>query len=157
MLDKTIFTRGLQLINAVCIKQIETQDTIEIFYHLLQDLSSEHFIPGIQSLMKRKKDIHIYPSPAEIIDAVQHISREDNKKPLEIFDFIRRDIILFGKNQPKYRKKIKEIIDKIGGWDSLRFASDADMDKYEQLFIQEYFKYQETTSISSSQKSLEMN
>jgi len=74
MLQKEIFARGLQLINAILSKnsQIAITSTIDSYYLLLNDLPNSYFLAGVKALMKEWKNPHFIPGPGEIRAAVEN-------------------------------------------------------------------------------------
>jgi len=123
-MNKEIFGRGLQLINAVSNNQIETQDQIEAYYLLLNDLDGQLYLKGVMALLKVKKNLYNPPTPAEIREYYEKELYKDSDVE-NIIDYIRRDILLFGKRKrPKYKKEILSVIKKIGGWEYICSLND---------------------------------
>jgi hypothetical protein len=116
-MNKEIFGRGLQLINAVSNHQIDTQDQIEAYYLLLNDLDGKTYLNAVIALLRVKKNLYNPPTPGEIREYYE--KEFDKSSNIEnIIDYIKRDILLFGKRkQPKYKKEISNTIKKIGGWE----------------------------------------
>lgn len=116
MLTEQTFARGLQLINSVCVKQIETDDTINIYHLSLQDLDDDIYLSSIMNLIKTKENIYNPFSPAEIINKARELTNQDMLIE-DLFDKLKLDIIKYGyENKPIYPDEIEEAIKKIGGW-----------------------------------------
>lgn len=138
-MNKEIFGRGLQLINAVSNNQLDTEDQIEAYYLLLNDLDGKTYLKAVIALLKVKKNLYNPPTPGEIREYYDKEFYKDSNVGT-IIDYIKRDILLFGKRKrPKYRKEIKYVIDKIGGWNYL--CSLENIEFLEQEFIREYRSY----------------
>lgn len=116
-MTKEQFGRGLQLINAVTTNQLDTEDQIEAYFLLLNDLNGEQYLKGVVQLLKTKKNMYTPPSPAEIIEFYNK-ELESTLGIDNILDYIKRDILMFGKrHKPNYKKDILEVINKLGGWE----------------------------------------
>lgn len=121
MLNKNIFIRGIQLINAIVPEQngIQETSTLDTYYLLLQDLNDDIYLKSIATLLKTKTNMYYPPSPGEII---KFYSEEEGKSLSidSILNHISRDIVIFGPlKQPDYKKEIKEAIELLGGWTHL--------------------------------------
>lgn len=135
-MNKETFGRGLQLINAVSNNQIETTDQIDAYFLLLNDLDGKTYLEGVIALLKVKKSLYNPPTPGEIRE---YYDKEFDKisNVGTIIDYIKRDILLFGKRKkPKYKKEIKEVIQRIGGWEYI--CSLEDTSYLEKEFKKEY-------------------
>lgn len=152
-MKKETWARGVQIINAVMTEkgQINTPDTIEVYYQLLKDIDDKDFIEAVTLLMKEKTNIYIPPAPADIRNYVKKV-RNVNSKAREIFEYIKRDIILFGKNCPKYKKRILRALDSIGGWNKVRQSTEEELKKLEESFIKFYEEDFEITDSSLLEK-----
>ena len=116
MLSDEIFARGIQLMNSVCTKQIETDDTMNVYYMTLSDLEDKVYLESIMSLIKTKENIYAPFSPAEIINKAKEL-KNAKIKHMEIFDRLKLDAIKYGSsNKPKYKKEIEEALEAIGRW-----------------------------------------
>lgn len=116
MLTAEMFARGIQLMNSVCSKQIETDDTMNIYFMALSDLEDSVYLESIMSLIKTKENTFTPFSPAEIINKSKEI-KNLKIKHTEIFDRLKLDAIKYGSsNKPKYKKEIEEALESIGGW-----------------------------------------
>ena len=145
-MTKEQFGRGLQLINSVTTNQIETNDQIETYFLLLGDLEGEQYLKGVIELLKTKKNMYTAPSPAEIIEFYnQQMDKHLNIE--NILDYIKRDILMFGKrHKPKYKSNIQETINKLGGWEYLCNLESSDY--LEKGFKREFKRLEERRALS---------
>lgn len=128
MLSKEIFTRGIQMMNAVIIKPIDTDDTMDMYYLVLKDLEEKSYLEGMLHLVKTKEYIQTPFSPREIRQASELFSK-DNEAIEYIMTKIYFDIIKFGSNRkPNYKKEIEEAITKAGGWYALCFSEGKELE-----------------------------
>jgi hypothetical protein len=141
------FGRGLQLINSVCTKQIDTDDTIETYYLLLKDLNKEDYLTAILDLLKTKENIYNPISPAEIRNKV---SEKSKYIASQIFDQIKLDIIRYAET-PKYNPEIELVLQDIGGIGKIKMANEKELSYIERDFL----KIMNDRGILSKNKSIE--
>jgi hypothetical protein len=116
MLSAETFARGIQLMNSVCTKQIETDDTMNVYFMSLSDLEDSIYLESIMLLIKTKENTFAPFSPAEIINKANEL-KNLKRKHIEIFDRLKLDAIKYGSsNKPKYKQEIEEALESIGGW-----------------------------------------
>lgn len=74
-LSKQTFAQGIKLINAVLGKncQLESKETLDSYYLLLQDLPDQLFLQGIINLMKNWDNPHFKPGPGEIRKQIENL------------------------------------------------------------------------------------
>lgn len=75
MLSKITFANGIKLINSILGKncQLDSKETLDSYYLLLQDLPEQLFLQGITDLMKNWDNPHFKPGPGEIRKSVENI------------------------------------------------------------------------------------
>jgi hypothetical protein len=138
IMKKETFIRGLQLINSILSEQHQIKgSTIDTYYLILNEYDDNLYINAIMNLLKKEDLRYGAPSPATIINYI-NIENKSSEKALEIFDYIKRDILLFGPRKPKYKKNIEKAIKEIGGWDKLRIANEYEIKKFEKSFVECY-------------------
>ncbi len=74
-LTKQTFAQGIKLINAVLGKncQLDSKETLDSYYLLLQDLPDQLFLQGVVNLMKNWDNPHFKPGPGEIRKQIETI------------------------------------------------------------------------------------
>lgn len=148
MLSAETFARGIQLMNSVCTKQIETDDTMNVYYMSLSDLEDSVYLESIMSLIKTKENTISPFSPAEIINKAKEIKNLKIKN-LKIFDRLKLDAIKYGSyNKPKYKKEIEEALESIGGWGKFCNTEEDKLFYLEKEFLKELnLKYSENNKL----------
>jgi hypothetical protein len=137
-MNKEIFIRGIQLINSILSEQQQIKgSSIDTYYLILKDYNGEDYLNAILILLKNEDLRYGAPSPATII---KYIKKENSteQKALEIFSYLKRDILLFGPNKPRYKKNIEKAIKELGGWDRLRLANEYEIKQFEKIFVESY-------------------
>jgi len=153
------FIRGIQLINSVLSEnnQISADSTIDTYFLLLKDYNGKLYLNSIIELLKEEDLRFGPPSPSVIIKYIKKQSKDLNIKALDIFEQIKRDIVLFGHRIPPYKKEIMSIIDKVGGLNKIRYSDKNTLEKIEEDFVKEYSNYMEQKArvLSSNTKYIE--
>lgn len=136
-MKKETFIRGIQLINSVMSESHQIKgSSFDTYFLVFGEYGDQEYINAIMNILKKENLTYGAPSPATIIKYIEKESKS-NEKALEIFERIKIDILLYGSNQPKYKKEIKDAINSIGGWNKLRNATEKEMEKIEKEFISE--------------------
>lgn len=137
-MDKLEFTKGITIINSVCQKQLETDDTLTIYYELLKDLNVNDYLNAILEIIKEKEFLHSPISPAEIRNKVKYMKKV-NLKALDVLDKIKIDIIKYGAlRKPTYPIEIEQTIESIGGWGKLCSVDEEKLVFIEKEFVKNY-------------------
>ncbi len=122
MLNRETFARGIQIMNSIIIKPLNSDDTMDMYFMVLEDLEPDAYIKGMLHLVKTKKYIQTPFSPGEIREASELFSG-NNEIVEKIITQIHLDIIKYGSNRkPKYKPEIEDAINKAGGWGALCFS-----------------------------------
>lgn len=118
-LSQDTFAKGIKIMNSVCVKQVDTDDTMNIYYITLKHLDNDIYLESILNLIKTKENIYNPFSPAEIINKARDLSNQD-KLLNDLIDKIKIDIIKYGyNNKPNYSPEIENALSSIGGWHKL--------------------------------------
>lgn len=142
------FKTIVKTINSICVKQIDTDDTMSIYYHLLNDLSYEEILAGVVFLAKTKENNYSPFSPAEIRNAAK---KEENAELSlfvdSIFDQIRLDIIKYPpEKRPKYLAVVNKALERIGGIGAIGSAEEKEL-----FFIKREFKKEITENTGTEE------
>jgi len=137
-MNQETFIRGIQLLNSILSENQQIKgSTIDTYFLILKDFNSQEYIDAIMDILKKEDLRYGAPSPAVIIKYInKHSKKED--KALEIFDYIKRDILLYGSKMPKYKQNIIAAINEIGGWNKLRNATDYEIKELQSKFVDSF-------------------
>lgn len=127
----------IKMINSICTKQIDTNDSLSVYYMLLKDKTYDELLEAITYLAKTKENTFSPFSPAEILKA---IDRTDDQRLTifaeDIFNQIKLDIIKYPpEKRPSYIKPVNDALEYIGGIKEIGQATDEDL-----RFIKNRFK-----------------
>jgi len=137
-MNEETFIRGIQLINSLLSENQQIKgSSIDTYFLILKEYNGEDYIQAILELLKKEDLRYGAPSPATIIKYIEKLRKKDIKA-LEILDFIKRDIILYGSKMPKYKKEIRNAIEAVGGWNKIRFANEYEFKQIEKDFIENF-------------------
>lgn len=127
------FIKGIAMINAVCTKQIESDDTLTMYYAVLKNEDHKDFMEAIVDLVSEKENIYNPFSPAEIKNKIK--SKKPKLIASDIINKLKLDAIKYGSSKkPEYSPEIENALKAIGGWG--KFCS-TDEDKL--VFLEKEF------------------
>lgn len=114
-MTKEEFIKGIAMINAVCTKQIESDDTLTMYFAVLKNENAEDFMEAIVSLVSEKENIYNPFSPAEIKNKIK--SKKPKLIASDVISMLKIDAIKYGSfKKPDYPLEIENALKAIGGW-----------------------------------------
>lgn len=136
-LKEADFRLLIKMMNSICTVQIETNDTLTMYYELLKDLEYTVLLKAMTQLARTKENLYSPFSPAELI---KETKKETNKELLlfadNLFNQIKLDIIKYSADKrPAYSKPIAKALEQIGGIGAISSATEENL-----FFLKRDFK-----------------